>query len=127
MVRGMKFPFEIGLFTQEENQAQLLQNQLNQELYQELLLGRQLSHTQKIHRARLYSKLKNPKLSEEQELRRQRAIQAVKEIREAAAENGVADMTLDEINEEIRLARQERKEREKENKENVENNANNKE
>ena len=34
-------------------------------------------------------------------------------LRESARKNGVQDMTLDEINEEIRLAREERAEREK--------------
>ena len=42
-----------------------------------------------------------------------KAIKAVEEIRKASEENGNCDMTLDEINEEIRLARLEREEKKK--------------
>lgn len=41
--------------------------------------------------------------------------QIIKELNDEAKRNGVSEMTLDEINEEIRLARKERRERNKNN------------
>ncbi len=43
--------------------------------------------------------------SPEPEITREKAMQAFLTIREQAKQNGLQDMTLDEINEEIRLAR----------------------
>ena len=43
--------------------------------------------------------------SPEPEITREKAMQAFLALREQAKENGLQDMTLDEINEEIRLAR----------------------
>lgn len=42
---------------------------------------------------------------------RENAIKAIESMRKRAAETGISEMTLDEINEEIRLAREERKQR----------------
>lgn len=39
----------------------------------------------------------------------ERALNAVEELREQARKSGASEMTIDEINEEIRLAREERK------------------
>lgn len=44
-------------------------------------------------------------VSPEPEITREKAMQAFLEMREQARQNGVQDMTLEEINEEIRLAR----------------------
>lgn len=49
--------------------------------------------------------------TDEKEAVRQRAIKAIESMRKSAEESGVSEMTLDEINEEIRLAREERKQR----------------
>lgn len=49
--------------------------------------------------------------TDEKEAVRQRAIKAIESMRKSAEESGVSEMTLDEINEEIRLAREERKKR----------------
>lgn len=43
--------------------------------------------------------------SPKQEITREKAMQAFMSLREQAAQNGVQDMSLDEINEEIRQAR----------------------
>lgn len=50
-------------------------------------------------------------VTDEKEAVRQRAIKAIESMRKSAEESGVSKMTLDEINEEIRLAREERKQR----------------
>lgn len=50
-------------------------------------------------------------VTDEKEAVRQRAIKAIESMRKSAEESGVSEMTLDEINEEIRLAREERKQR----------------
>ena len=47
----------------------------------------------------------------EQKAIEERAWAAIDKIRAQSAQNGVSEMTLEEINEEIRLARQERRER----------------
>ena len=47
----------------------------------------------------------------EQKALEERAWAAIDKIRAQSAQNGVSEMTLEEINEEIRLARQERRER----------------
>ena len=40
---------------------------------------------------------------------REKAIKAIESMRKSAEESGASEMTLEEINEEIRLAREERK------------------
>lgn len=45
--------------------------------------------------------------SPDEEVTRERGKEAVRLLREEAIKNGLQDMTLDEINEEIRLAREE--------------------
>lgn len=50
-------------------------------------------------------------VTDEKESVRQRAVQAIESMRKSAEESGASEMTLDEINEEIRLAREERKQR----------------
>lgn len=50
-------------------------------------------------------------VKDEKEEIRQKAIRAVEAIQKRAEENGTSEMTLEEINEEIRLAREERKKR----------------
>ena len=49
--------------------------------------------------------------SDKTEITREKALQAFYDLRGQAQKNGLQDMTLDEINEEIRLARLERKNR----------------
>lgn len=51
------------------------------------------------------------KVKDEQEEIRQKAIKAIESMQRQAEESGASEMTLDEINEEIRLAREERKKR----------------
>lgn len=48
-------------------------------------------------------------ITEQKDDVRQQAIKAVESMRKSAQESGASEMTLDEINEEIRLAREERK------------------
>ena len=50
--------------------------------------------------------------SSDSEITIERGLEAVRLLREEARKNGLQDMTLDEINEEIRLARIEMEERE---------------
>lgn len=50
-------------------------------------------------------------VTEDKDEVRERAKKAFESMRKSAEEAGVAEMTLDEINEEIRLAREERKKR----------------
>lgn len=47
--------------------------------------------------------------TDEKEEIRKKAISAIESMRKQAEESGASEMTLDEINEEIRLAREERK------------------
>ena len=47
-------------------------------------------------------------ISAEREMTREKALKAFYDLRDEAKKNGVQDMTLDEINEEIRLARAEK-------------------
>ena len=49
--------------------------------------------------------------SDKTEITREKALQAFYDLRKQAQKNGLQDMTLDEINEEIRLARLERENR----------------
>lgn len=49
------------------------------------------------------------KVKDEQEEIRQKAIKAIESMQKQAEESGASKMTLEEINEEIRLAREERK------------------
>ena len=49
--------------------------------------------------------------SDEKTMIRENAIKAIESMQQRAAETGISEMTLDEINEEIRLAREERKQR----------------
>ena len=49
--------------------------------------------------------------SDKTEITREKALQAFYDLRKQAQKNGLQDMTLNEINEEIRLARLERKNR----------------
>jgi len=49
--------------------------------------------------------------SPDEEITRERGRDAFYQLREQAKENGLQDMTLDEINEEIRLAREEMRRR----------------
>lgn len=48
---------------------------------------------------------------DEKEEIRQKAIKAIESMQKSAEESGASEMTLEEINEEIRLAREERKKR----------------
>lgn len=48
---------------------------------------------------------------DEKEEIRKRAIKAIESMQKSAEESGASEMTLEEINEEIRLAREERKKR----------------
>lgn len=48
---------------------------------------------------------------EETDSVREKALKAIESMRRRAQESGASEMTLDEINEEIRLAREERKQR----------------
>lgn len=50
-------------------------------------------------------------VKDEKEEIRQKAIQAMESMQKRAQESGASEMTLEEINEEIRLAREERKKR----------------
>lgn len=49
--------------------------------------------------------------SPEQKITKEQALEALRILREEAKQNGLQDMTLEEINEEIRLTRQERMEK----------------
>lgn len=50
-------------------------------------------------------------VKDEKEEIRQKAIRAIESMQKSAEESGASEMTLEEINEEIRLAREERKKR----------------